>query len=109
MRTTPPMPLPVKRVLVKLGSDIKSARLRRRIPTTVMADRAFITRMTLGKVEKGDPSVALGTYATVLFILSLSNRLADLADVTHDEVGQQLQDEQLPKRIRSSKSREGAA
>lgn len=109
MRTTPPMPLPVKRALAKLGSDIKSARLRRRIPTTVMAERAFVTRTTLNKVEKGDPTVALGTYATVLFILGLSNRLAELADVTHDEVGQQLQDEQLPKRIRSSKTDKGVA
>ncbi|ESQ73517.1 hypothetical protein [Asticcacaulis sp. AC402] len=109
MRTTPPMPLPVKRTLAKLGGDIKSARLRRRIPTTVMAERAFVTRTTLGKVEKGDPTVALGTYATVLFILGLSGRLAELADVTYDEVGQQLQDEQLPKRIRSSRTDKGSA
>ncbi len=42
MRTTPPMPLPVKRALAKLGADIKAARLRCRITTTLMAERAFI-------------------------------------------------------------------
>jgi len=36
-----------------------------------MAARAFITRTTLLKVERGDPGVSLGTYATVLFILGL--------------------------------------
>ena len=102
MRTVPPLPLPVKRALVKLGGDIRSARLRRRIPTTIMAARAFITRTTLLKVERGAPSVSLGIYATVLFILGLTSRLADLADARSDEVGLQLEEERLPKRIRQS-------
>ena len=62
MRSTPPLPLPVKRALAKLGEDIRSARLRRRITTTTMAERAFITRPTLRKVEHGDPGVALGIW-----------------------------------------------
>jgi transcriptional regulator with XRE-family HTH domain len=103
MRKTPPLPLPVKRALAKLGDDIRSARLRRRIPTTVMAERAFITRMTLQKVERGDPSVSLGIYAVVLFVLGLTPRLAELADVRSDELGLQLEEERLPQRIRQSK------
>jgi transcriptional regulator with XRE-family HTH domain len=103
MRKTPPLPLPVKRALAKLGDDIRSARLRRRIATTVMAERAFITRMTLQKVERGDPSVSLGIYAVVLFVLGLTPRLAELADVRTDELGLQLEEERLPQRIRSSK------
>lgn len=102
MITTHPLPLPVKRALAKLGDDIRSARLRRRISTQMMADRAFITRATLYKVERGDPGVALGTYATVLFILGLVARVERLADVTSDEVGLQLEEEHLPKRIRQS-------
>jgi transcriptional regulator with XRE-family HTH domain len=101
MRTTPPLPLPVKRALNKLGADLRAARLRRRIPTTLMAQRAFITRTTLGKVEKGDPGVSLGVYATVLFILGLSSRLEELADPRDDEMGLQLETERLPKRIGS--------
>lgn len=100
MRTVPPLPLPVKRALAKLGDDIRSARLRRRIPTTIMAARAFITRATLLKVERGDPGVSMGIYATVLFILGLTSRLGDLADARSDDVGLQLEEERLPKRIR---------
>jgi transcriptional regulator with XRE-family HTH domain len=100
MRSTPPLPLPVKRALAKLGQDIRSARLRRRISTATMAERAFITRPTLRKVERGDPGVALGILATVLFVLGLTPRLADLADTKSDEVGLQLEEERLPKRIR---------
>ena len=99
MRTKPPMPLPVQRALAKLGDDIRTARLRRRIPTALMAERAMITRTTLSKVEKGDAGVSLGIYATVLFILGMTARLADLADVRNDSVGLQLEEERLPKRI----------
>ena len=106
MRKTPPLPLPVKRALAKLGEDIRSARLRRRIPTTVMAERAFITRMTLGKVERGDASVSRGMYAVVLFVLGLTPRLGELADARSDAVGLQLEEEQLPKRIRLPRKRE---
>ena len=105
MRTTPPMPLPVKRALTKLGADIKSARLRRRITTTLMAERAFVARSTLQKVEQGDPGVSLGVYATVLFILGLSERIAELADAGTDSVGFQLDEDRLPQRVRASKRR----
>ncbi len=101
MRTTPPMPLPVKRALTKLGADIKSARLRRRITTTLMAQRACVARSTLQKVEQGDPGVSLGVYATVLFILGLSARIGNLADA--DSVGLQLDEDRLPQRVRVSK------
>jgi DNA-binding XRE family transcriptional regulator len=102
MRTVPPLPLPVKRALAKLGYDIRSARLRRRIPTTLMAKRVFITRTTLLKVERGDPAVSLGIYATVLYVLGLASHVADLADARSDDVGLQLEEERLPKRIRQS-------
>lgn len=105
MRTTPPLPLPVKRDLIKLGADIKTARLRRRITTVLMAERVFVSRSTLQKVEQGDPGVSLGVYATVLFILGLSERLADLADIGSDKVGLQLDEDRLPQRVRGSKSR----
>ena len=105
MRTTPPMPLPVKRALTKLGADIKGARLRRRITTTLMAERAFVARSTLQKVEQGDPGVSLGVYATVLFILGLSERIGDLADAGTDGVGLQLDEDRLPQRVRASKRR----
>jgi transcriptional regulator with XRE-family HTH domain len=108
MRATPPLPLPVKRALAKLGEDIRKARLRRRITTTMMAERAFITRTTLRKVERGNPGVSFGIYATVLFVLGLAPRLAELADTRTDEIGLQLEEERLPQRIRArgTKSRE---
>jgi transcriptional regulator with XRE-family HTH domain len=98
-RTTPPLPLPVRRAMRKLGSDIRDARRRRRIQTTVMADRLQISRPTLRRLEQGDPSVGMGSYATALYVLGMVERLADLADIAHDPVGQQLASEDLPLRI----------
>src|ERR1035441_6480077 len=60
---------------------------RRRIPVTILAERASISRMTLNKAEKGEPGVSLGTYATVLFSLGMVDRLADVADPRHDAIG----------------------
>jgi transcriptional regulator with XRE-family HTH domain len=100
-RKTPPLPLPVQRVLRKLGADIREARLRRRIQTAVMADRVQVSRPTLWKLERGDPSVGIGTYATALYVLGMVDRLADVADLANDPVGQQLASESLPQRISS--------
>jgi len=94
------MPIPVRRSVRKLGQDIRDARLRRRIPTAVMAERASISRTTLNKIEKGDPGVSLGNYANVLFVLGMAERLGDLADVKTDTVGLELIDARLPQRIR---------
>ncbi len=99
------LPMPVRRALRKLGADIRDARRRRRIPTTVMAERALMSRMTLNKIEKGDPGVGLGMYATVLFVLGMTDRLSDLADPKYDATGLLLEGERLPQRIRSSRKR----
>lgn len=96
------MPLPVSRAMRKLGQDLRDARLRRRIPVAVMAARAGLSRMTLSKIENGEHGTSLGSYATVLFVLGLEGRLADLADVKNDELGLKLEEDRLPKRIRHS-------
>ena len=59
--------------------------------------------MTFNKVEKGDPGVAMGHYATVLFVLGMADRLADVADPRHDSIGLELEEENLPVRIRLSR------
>ena len=106
-RTSSVLPMPVRRALRKLGSDIRDARLRRRIPVAVVAERASIGRSTHSRVEKGDPNVSLGIYATVLFVLGLVDRVVELADARNDPTGMQLEEESLPKRIRTLKPRKG--
>ena len=96
------LPLAVHKALQKLGGDIQIARKRRRLTMAIVAERAFISRNTLTRVERGDPAVALGIYATVLFVLGLADRLCDLADPLADPVGISLEHERLPQRARSA-------
>jgi transcriptional regulator with XRE-family HTH domain len=100
IHSSPRAPVPVVRTLRKLGHDIRHSRRRRRIPVAILAERASISRTTLNKIEKGDPTVSVGSYATVLFALGMADRLADVADPRHDAVGRELEEEQLPERIR---------
>ena len=94
------LPIPVTRALRKLGHDIKDARRRRRITMAIVAQRASISKPTLIRVERGDPGVSIASYATVLFVMGMADRLADLVDSKNDPVGLQLEEENLPQRIR---------
>ena len=97
------LPIPVTRALRKLGHDIKDARRRRRIPMAIAAQRASISKPTLIKVERGDPTVSIASYATVLFVLGMADRLGELAAPKNDPVGLQLEEEHLPQRIRGTR------
>lgn len=102
-RSSTELPPPVKEALRKLGSDINEARRRRGISTLDMAQKAKITRPMLTRVERGDATVALGGYASVLFILGMNERVAEIADFAHDPLALELSRTQLPKRIHSQK------
>ena len=87
-------------ILEQLGEQIRLARLRRRLTAELVAERAGISRMTLCNIEKGSPSVAIGSYAAVLHALNGMDR--DLLLVAKDdELGRKLQDLELPTRRRA--------
>jgi len=96
-------PFPVKRALKRLGQHLCNARKRRRIPMWLAAERASISRTTLSKLERGDEGVSLGAYAKVLFVLGMIQQLAELVDPKFDELGMELELENLPRRIRIPK------
>ena len=87
-----------------MGLQIKYARLRRKISTEIVAERAGISRATLCAIEKGSPSVAMGCYAAVLHALNYMDK--DLLLVAKDdELGRKLQDLDLhvQKRVRKKR------
>lgn len=96
---TPHRPPPtVQKTLKKLGSDLKEARLRRRLSASVVAERAGTTRPTLRRVEAGHPGVSIGVYAAVMHACGVLANLRDVADIANDEVGRNLVVEQLKPR-----------
>ena len=87
----------VKRELRTLGACIKRARLLRRLPMELVAERARTSRATLYRIERGDPNVRIGAYMLVLQALGLLKGFGDIEDA----LGDLLIVEQLPKRARS--------
>jgi transcriptional regulator with XRE-family HTH domain len=65
-----------------------------------MASRLFVSRDTLWRLERGDPTVSIGTVATAAFVLQMHQRLADLAAPEEDALGLDLDEQRLPQRIR---------
>jgi len=100
MSSTPSIPLPVVHALRKLGRDLALARRKRGISTADMAGRLFVSRDTLWRLERGDPTVSLGTLATASFVLQLHDRLANLAAPATDELALSLDERRRPQRIR---------
>lgn len=93
------IPSNLSKILEKFGADLAAARKRRRMSTAAMAARVQVSRPTLKRIERGDPSVAIGSYAVALEVFGLVDRLADLASARHDEEGLALETKRLPKRI----------
>lgn len=91
-----------KRILEEMGENIKLARLRRKFSPEQVAERANISRPTLSAIEKGKPTVSIGSYLLVLQVLGLEKDFLFLAK--DDELGRKLQDaglginERAPKR-----------
>ena len=89
-------------ILQTMGEQIKLARLRRNLTVELVAERAGISRASLWKVEKGDPSVAMGIYAAVLH--ALNNMDKDLLLIAKDdELGRRMQDLNLTTRKRAAR------
>ena len=89
-RKTAPLSSTLDEVLKTLGENIHLARLRRKISTTMLAERAGMTRNTLRSIEHGGSAVTLGAYASVLFCLGLEKDLLLIGK--DDSLGRKLQD-----------------
>lgn len=84
-----------------VGEQIRLARLRRNLTIAQIADRAQSSPLTVARIEKGTPTVAMGTYLRVLFALQLDKDILLLAK--DDPIGRDLQDLSLKRRVRASK------
>ncbi|MBQ5855748.1 MAG: helix-turn-helix domain-containing protein [Bacteroidales bacterium] len=84
-----------------VGEQIRLARLRRNLSIAQVAERATCSSLTISRIEKGAPTVAIGIYLRVLYALQLDDDILYIAK--DDALGRALQDMNLPKRERASK------
>lgn len=85
-----------------LGSTVRAARLQRRWTAAELAERLGVSRPTVAKIERGDPSVAVGTVFEAAALLDVA-LFED--DVTRDRYGRSKRTELalLPARARRPK------
>ena len=91
-------PPEVTRVLKGLGEGLKIARRRRRHSQMDFAERLMISRATLQRMERGDPTVALGAWVTAAWLLGRLSDLQIVFNPDHDEAGKRLERQYLPGR-----------
>jgi transcriptional regulator with XRE-family HTH domain len=63
----------------ELGTRLKGARIERRISLVEMANRTGISRDTLHRLERGDPSISIAALLNVLGVLGLEAELDQVA------------------------------
>jgi transcriptional regulator with XRE-family HTH domain len=90
-------PAAVEEALIRLGRNIRTARLRRRLTRKDLAERIGISRQVLAQIEKGKPTTAVAAYLGALWALGLLNQLKDVADPDRDEEGKTLERARSPK------------
>ena len=99
------LPLSLRRKIVQVGQHIKLARKRRRLTMQDMADRMFVTRKTLNRLEAGEPGVSFGILAAALLTLGLENDLDHLAKPETDIAGNMIDKQSYDQKQRIRPSR----
>ncbi len=99
-KTSPLLPSTVE-LLYQLGDRLRLARLRRKLTSKQVAERAGMSPMTLRSVERGGDGVTMGAYLAVMQVLSIEQDINLLGQA--DTLGRNLQDARM-----SPKTKPGA-
>jgi transcriptional regulator with XRE-family HTH domain len=78
------LPAAALSALTALGENLAIARVRRKESQRAWASRLGVSVPTLIRLEKGDPAVSAGIYATALWLIGRAKALPELADPKAD-------------------------
>ncbi len=87
MKTNEALPSEIVSQLKRIGSGIKTARMRRRMTQQELAERVGSSWHTIRKIENGSPVTGIGYYLKALWILGLFADVRLLADPERDREG----------------------
>jgi hypothetical protein len=102
------LPPAAARGLRTLGENLAIARIRRRESQRAWAKRLGVSVPTLIRMERGDPGVGAGIYATALWLIGRAGALADVAAPDADR-GALESDVRKALERRAARSRSSAA
>lgn len=83
-------PYEVETSLMRLGADLRTARLRRNVTLAEVAQRIGVSREVVGEAEHGKASTGIAVYAALLWSYGLVARLGSVADPATDDEGLRL-------------------
>jgi len=98
-------PAAVEDILNRLGRNIRTARLRRKLSMEELAERVGISRYVLADIEKGKPTTAIAAYLGTLWALGLLRDMREVADPDRDQEGKILERARSPKTAPKRKTR----
>jgi hypothetical protein len=101
------LPAQASSALARLGTDLATARKRRKQSLRAWATRLQVSVPTLMRLEKGDPTVSMGVYATALWMINRHAALAQLADPKEDVAALEAEVQQASQRHRAKEKGRG--
>jgi transcriptional regulator with XRE-family HTH domain len=83
-------PYAVEQRLVRLGADLRTARVRRKLTIADVAEKIGTGVRAIADAEKGKISTGVGVYIALLWTYGLLDHMSDVAEPAHDLEGQHL-------------------
>ena len=93
-------PYPVAQALIRLGENLRTARVRRRFTIAEVAQKIGTGRRAVMDAESGKPSTGIAVYAALLWAYDLLSPFGDIANPATDEQGLILAAAKEKKRVR---------
>lgn len=85
---------------IDIGAQLATWRKLRGLTAQQVAERAGVTRQTVGRLERGDLAVGLGVALNVCRALGILDRVVEATDPYETAFGRARADQSLPKRVR---------
>jgi transcriptional regulator with XRE-family HTH domain len=96
-------PYPVERALKAVGSNLRTARIRRGLTRTEVAQKIGAGVRAVMGAERGKPSTGVAVYAALLWLYDLLPAFEDLANPLKDAHGLALARRKQPLRARKAR------
>ncbi len=97
-------PAAVREILERLGRNIRTARVRRRLPQEELARRMGVSRFVVADIEKGKATTGIAAYMGALWVLGLLGHMREVGAPERDEEGTILERARSPKTARTRRS-----
>lgn len=95
-----PTPFATKQAAQQIGEHLRAWRVLQDLTAEQVAERAGVTRATVGRLERGEPTVGFEVVLNVARALGVLDALVAATDPYETPLGRARADGHLPKRVR---------